>query len=155
MKSWSFNPLPLAFAAAVLCAPAVVVAQNTTAAIGGRVTSGDGKAVAGATVTVVHRESGSTNTLLTDAEGRYSARGPRVGGPYTVTAVKGSDKSVQDGIYLQLAESLSFDIGLGGQTLEAVVVTGSSSNANSRFSSASGGAGTSLSLPAVAVGRKR
>ncbi|MCF8205394.1 MAG: Oar protein, partial [Methylotenera sp.] len=54
------------------------------------------------------------------------------------------DKSVQDDIYLQLADSLSFDIRLGGQTLEAVVVTGSSSNPNNRFASASGGAGTNL-----------
>jgi len=128
--------------AIVAAAPAM--AQNTTAAIGGRVTSADGKPVAGATVTIVHRESGSSNTLVTDSEGRYSARGLRVGGPYSVTAVKGSDKSSQDDIYLQLADALTFDIRLGGQTLEAVVVTGNSSAANNRFASSSGGAGTSL-----------
>ncbi|MCF8207642.1 MAG: carboxypeptidase-like regulatory domain-containing protein, partial [Methylotenera sp.] len=97
-------PLSALCAAVAIVAAAPAMAQNTTAAIGGRVTSGDGKAVAGATVTILHRESGSTNTLVTDAEGRYSARGLRVGGPYTVTAVKGSDKSVQDDIYLQLAD---------------------------------------------------
>jgi hypothetical protein len=94
-------------------------------------------------VTIVHRESGSTNTLVTDGEGRYSARGLRVGGPYTVTAVKGLDRSAQDDIYLQLAESLNFDIRLGGNTLEAVVVSGSAA-ANNKFNSASMGAGTAL-----------
>ena len=137
-------PLSALCAAVAIVAAAPAMAQNTTAAIGGRVTSGDGKPVAGATVTIVHRESGSSNTLVTDAEGRYSARGLRVGGPYIVTAVKGSDKSVQDDIYLQLADSLNFDIRLGGQTLEAVVVTGSASNPNNRFASSSGGAGTNL-----------
>lgn len=137
-------PLSALCAAVAIVAAAPAMAQNTTAAIGGRVTSGDGKAVAGATVTILHRESGSTNTLVTDAEGRYSARGLRVGGPYTVTAVKGSDKSVQDDIYLQLAESLNFDIRLGSQTLEAVVVTGSSANANNKFNSSNAGAGTNL-----------
>ena len=136
-------PLSALCAAVAIVAAAPVMAQNTTAAIGGRVTSADGKPVAGATVTILHRESGSSNTLVTDAEGRYSARGLRVGGPYTVTVVKGSDRSAQDDIYLQLADALNFDVRLGGQTLEAVVVTGSAA-ANSKFASSSGGAGTSL-----------
>ncbi|MBI3349446.1 MAG: TonB-dependent receptor [Burkholderiales bacterium] len=137
-------PLSALCAAVAIVAAAPAMAQNTTAAIGGRVITADGKPVAGATVTVVHRESGSANTLVTDAEGRYSARGLRVGGPYSVTAVKGADKSSQDDIYLQLAESLNFDIRLGGQTLEAVVVTGSAASANSKFNSSNAGAGTNL-----------
>ena len=136
-------PLSALCAAVAIVAAAPAMAQNTTAAIGGRVTSADGKPVAGATVTILHRESGSANTLVTDGEGRYSARGLRVGGPYSVTAVKGSDKNSQDDIYLQLADALTFDIRLGGQTLEAVVVTGTSS-ANNKFASSSGGAGTNL-----------
>jgi hypothetical protein len=137
-------PLSALCAAVAIVAAAPVMAQNTTAAIGGRVTSADGKPISGATVTIVHRESGSSNTLVTDAEGRYSARGLRVGGPYTITAVKGADKNSQDDIYLQLAESLNFDIRLGSQTLEAVVVTGSAASANSKFNSSNAGAGTNL-----------
>jgi hypothetical protein len=136
-------PLSALCAAIAIVAAAPAMAQNTTAAIGGRVTTAAGAPVAGATVTIVHRESGSTNTFVTDAEGRYGVRGLRVGGPYTVTATKGSDRSSQDDIYLQLAESLNFDIRLGGQTLEAVVVTGSA-NANNKFAASSGGAGTNL-----------
>ncbi|MBV8034861.1 TonB-dependent receptor [Roseateles sp.] len=137
-------PLSALCAAVAIVAAAPAMAQNTTAAIGGRVATADGKPVAGATVTVLHRESGSANTLVTDSEGRYYVRGLRVGGPYSVTAVKGADKNAQDDIYLQLAESLNFDIRLGGQTLEAVVVTGSAA-ANSKFAASGGGAGTSLS----------
>ncbi|RYG01993.1 MAG: TonB-dependent receptor, partial [Caulobacteraceae bacterium] len=131
-------------AAVAMVAAAPAMAQNTTAALGGRVTTSDGQAISGATVTIVHRESGSSNTLVTDAEGRYSARGLRVGGPYTVTAVKGSERSSQDGIYLQLGESLNFDLSLGAQSLGAVVVTGSST-ANSKFTNTTMGAGTSIS----------
>jgi hypothetical protein len=137
-------PLSALCAAVAIVAAAPVMAQNTTSAIGGRVTTADGKPVAGATVTILHRESGSTNTLVTDAEGRYSARGLRVGGPYTVTTTKGTDRSSQDDIYLQLAESLNYDIRLGSQALATVVITGSAA-ANSKFAAASGGAGTSLS----------
>ena len=126
--------------AIVVAAPAF--AQNTTAAMGGRVTTADGKAVAGATVSIVHRESGSTNTLVTDAEGRYAARGLRAGGPYTITVLKGNDKDVRDEIYLQLAENQTVDLMIGGTTLNAVVVTGA---ANSKFNSGTMGSGTSIS----------
>ncbi|MCE4554889.1 TonB-dependent receptor [Roseateles cellulosilyticus] len=137
-------PLSALCAAVAIVAAAPAMAQNTTAAIGGRVTTPEGQPVAGATVTIVHRESGSTNTLLTDAEGRYSARGLRVGGPYTVTVTKGADRTSQDDIYLQLAESLNYDIRLGSQTLQAVVVTGTAASANNKFNSSNAGAGTSL-----------
>ncbi|RZL37767.1 MAG: TonB-dependent receptor [Rubrivivax sp.] len=135
-------PLSALCAAVAIVAAAPAMAQNTTAAIGGRVTTASGAPVAGATVTIVHRESGSSNTLVTDAEGRYTARGLRVGGPYTVTAVKGSDRNEQDGIYLQLAESLNFDLRLGSETLGAVVVTGAASN--SKFNSSTMGTGTNI-----------
>ncbi|MBU6195929.1 MAG: carboxypeptidase regulatory-like domain-containing protein, partial [Burkholderiales bacterium] len=72
----------IGLAIAAVVAPAI--AQNTTASVGGRVVGADGKPVAGATVTVLHVESRTASNLTTDADGRYSARGLRVGGPYTV-----------------------------------------------------------------------
>ncbi len=48
----------------------------------------DGQPVAGANVTITHIESGTVSTAITDANGRYSARGLRVGGPYTITIIK-------------------------------------------------------------------
>jgi hypothetical protein len=126
--------------AIVVAAPAL--AQNTTAALGGRVSAADGKAIAGATVTILHRESGSSSTQTTDADGRYAARGLRVGGPYTITVIKGNDKDVRDEVFLQLAETQAIDLTLGGTALNAVVVTAA---ANSKFGNTSMGAGTNIS----------
>ena len=96
MKTYgSLFPRSALAVAVALVAAAPALAQNTTAAIGGRVATPDGKPVAGATVVVLHRESGSVSTFTTDADGRYSGRGLRVGGPYRITVTK-------DGkIYLQ------------------------------------------------------
>lgn len=140
-----FSRSALAVAVAIVAA-APALAQNTTSAIGGRIVGADGKPVGGATVVIVHKESGSANTLTTDAEGRYNARGLRVGGPYTVTVSKGSDKEVRDDIYLALAETFSLDLRLGAanQQLDTVVTTGSSANVG-KFNLGAMGAGTNLS----------
>ena len=128
-----------AAAAIVLAAPAL--AQNTTAALAGRVTGSDGKPVAGATVSILHVESRSVSTATTDASGRYGARGLRVGGPYTVTISKGSATDKRDNVFLTLAESTNLDVQLG--TVTTVVVTGSA--ASDKFNSANMGAGTNIS----------
>lgn len=124
--------------AIVVAAPAL--AQNTTAAIGGQITGADGKPVSGAIVSIVHAESGSSNKLTTDADGRYTARGLRVGGPYTIVVTKGNDKSTRDDVFLQLAESLRLDMKVGGEALQQVVVTG----AANKFNSSTMGSGTSM-----------
>ena len=74
----------VALCVALALGTAPALAQTTTSAVAGRVTA-EGKAVAGATVTIRHVESGSVNTVATDADGRYQARGLRTGGPYTIT----------------------------------------------------------------------
>jgi hypothetical protein len=144
MKTFgSLFPRTALAVAVALVAAAPALAQNTTAAIGGRVTSPDGQPVAGATVVVLHRESGSVSTLTTDADGRYNARGLRAGGPYTVTVSKGAERSVNEEVYLLLAETTQVDLRLGtAQTLEQVVVTGSGSG--SKINAKSIGAGTQL-----------
>ncbi|MES2952031.1 MAG: TonB-dependent receptor [Pseudomonadota bacterium] len=140
MSFSSFSRTVLSAAVAIVVA-APALAQNTTAAIGGQITGADGKPVSGAAVSIVHAESGSANKLVTDAEGRYSARGLRVGGPYTIVVTKGSDKSSRDDVFLQLAETLSLDLKLGGPALDTVVVTGT---ANSKFNTGNMGAGTNI-----------
>ncbi len=144
-------PLSALCAAVAIVAAAPAMAQNTTAAIAGQVVGADGKPLGGATVTIVHRESGSTTSLTTDAEGRFSARGLRVGGPYTVTAVKGSDREVQNDIYLALAETQNLELRFrGGNVLETVVTTGSASGSN-KFDSSTMGAGTSIGKQELAA----
>ena len=141
-QRFRFSRLALCVALAV--GSASVYAQNTTAAVAGKITNPDGKAISGATVTVLHVDSGVQNTLATDADGRYILRGLRVGGPYTITITKDGVTEKREGVYLQLAETTAVDAKLGGaQKVETVVVTGSSL-ASDKFSNTAIGAGTSL-----------
>ncbi|MEO8103022.1 MAG: carboxypeptidase-like regulatory domain-containing protein, partial [Betaproteobacteria bacterium] len=112
----------------------------------GKITGADGKAVAGAQVTIIHTESGSINNATTDAEGRYSARGLRTGGPYTITISKGGLTEKRENVYLQLAEVASVDAKLGGatQAVETIVVTGQNVGSD-KFSNTAMGAGTGIS----------
>jgi Carboxypeptidase regulatory-like domain len=142
--SWlAFSRTAVAAAVAVVAATAAapVLAQNTTSAINGVVTGADGKPVAGATVTIVHTESGSTNTVTTDEAGRYSARGLRAGGPYTVTVRKGDLVDRREGLTLSLAEAFSYDAQLGAA---AQVVTVTGRGVSDKFNRSSMGAGTNL-----------
>ena len=126
--------------AIVVAAPAL--AQNTTSAIGGRVTGSDGKPIPGATVTIVHVESGSSTTATADGEGRYAARGLRVGGPYRVTARSGSFADTEENVFLPLAEMLALDIQLPRPA--TVIITGR--GGADRFNQATMGSGTRLVL---------
>jgi Carboxypeptidase regulatory-like domain len=147
-RDWmGFSRTAMAAAVAiVICAPAV--AQNTTASMGGRITGADDKPVAGATVTIKHIESGSTNTATTDAEGRYAARGLRAGGPYTITVNKGGATEKRDDVFLLLAETLALDLTLGGSS-QTIVVTGRG-NAD-KFNRSSMGAGTNIGSKELAA----
>lgn len=119
------SQLSLGLAIALAAAPAF--AQNTTAAVSGRITGADEQPVVGAQVTIVHTPSGTSSNATTGADGRYSARGLRVGGPYTITIMKDGEVEVREGVYLQLAETTAVDASLGEDlaTLAAVEVTGS------------------------------
>ena len=147
-RDWMvFSRTAIAVAVAVAAA-APALAQNTTAAVSGQVTGADGKPVAGATVVIVHVESGSTNTLTTDADGRYGARGLRAGGPYTVTVSKGGLVDKREDVFLKLAESTNLDALLGG-TAQTVVVTGRA--ASDKFNRSAMGAGTNISARDLAA----
>lgn len=132
--------------AIVVAAPAL--AQNTTAAVGGQVTGPDGKPLAGAAVNIRHIESGSVTNATTDAEGRYSARGLRVGGPYTITFSQGGRTERRDNVFLSLAETLALNMQLGAAG-STVLITGRA--VPSRLDSTAMGSGTSLSSRELAA----
>jgi outer membrane receptor for ferrienterochelin and colicin len=95
-------------------AAASAFAQSTSAGVGGMVTGADGQPVADAEVTITHVESGTVSRATTDANGRYNARGLRVGGPYTVTVSKaGVGSDVETNIYLALDATNAVDAQLG------------------------------------------
>ncbi len=107
--------LPLAIAALLASSP--VLAQDTSSAISGRVLDANGQPVAGATVQIVHEPSGTTKVTTTDADGRYSAQGLRVGGPFDVTVSKdGVTKVEQNNVYLQLAQETPVNLTMSGGT---------------------------------------
>lgn len=87
-------------------------AQVTTSAIKGQVTSSD-KPLAGATIVARHNPSGSEHGTTTNAEGHYTLRGLRVGGPYTITISYIGYKSVSyTNQELPLAATVTYDASL-------------------------------------------
>lgn len=104
--------------ACALATPAM--AQETTSAIEGQVTTEGGAPFAGAKVTVLHTPSGTTSSAVTDSKGSYSLRGLRVGGPYTVTVdAKGYAPQIIDGVQLSVGDTFGLPVELA--TREIVV----------------------------------
>jgi len=131
----------IALCVAIAVGSASVYAQNTTSALSGRVSATDGKFVAGAQVKIVHVESGSVTNATTDADGRYAARGLRVGGPYTVTITKDGVTEKRENVFLILAETATLDARLGAKTETIQVAASAISDV---FSKSSMGAGTNI-----------
>ena len=136
------SKLALGLAIALAAAPAF--AQSTSSAVGGQISDASGQPVGGAQVTILHTESGTVSNATSGADGRYVARGLRVGGPYTITFTKDGKTEKREGVYLQLAETGNVDATLGGSAvnLDAVVVVGSRASV---FNPNAMGAGTALS----------
>ncbi|MBR3451902.1 MAG: TonB-dependent receptor [Muribaculaceae bacterium] len=103
-----------------------VNAQVTTSALSGVVTDENQEAMIGATVTALHTPSGTQYNAVTNMDGRYSIKGMRPGGPYTVTVsyIGYQTRKVED-VTLQLAETydLNVDMSVDANTLGEVVVT--------------------------------
>ncbi|MDR3444735.1 MULTISPECIES: carboxypeptidase regulatory-like domain-containing protein [unclassified Dyella] len=123
--------LPVAIATLLATAP--VFAQDTSSSISGRIVDGSGQPVAGATVQIVHEPTGTTKTTTTDAAGRYTAQGLRVGGPFDVKVNKDGTQTEQDNVYLQLAQDTAVNLTMGvtAATANAQNLTGVTVSANS------------------------
>jgi hypothetical protein len=132
----------LALALSIALSAAPTFAQNTTSAIGGRISGPDGKPASGATVSIVHTESGSVSNVVTDSEGRYVARGLRTGGPYTIIITKNGVTEKREGVFTNLAETSAVDATLGAP-IQSVTVTGSAARSE-KFSRTTMGSGTSI-----------
>lgn len=136
----------LALGLVVALAAAPSFAQSTSAGVGGVVTDAGGQPVAGAEVTITHAESGTVSRAVTDASGRYNARGLRVGGPYTIIVVKsGAGTDTEDNIFLALNQVSTVNAVLSGDltTLETVTAVGFSGGSDV-FSATRMGAGTNI-----------
>ncbi|HJS34414.1 MAG TPA: carboxypeptidase regulatory-like domain-containing protein, partial [Pseudoxanthomonas sp.] len=139
------SKLSLGLVVALAAAPAF--AQSTSAGVGGLVTDNGGQPVVGAEVIITHVESGTVSRATTDASGRYSARGLRVGGPYEIVVTKaGAGTRTEDNVFLALNQVSTVNAALGGDsttTLASVAVVGT--RGLEVFTSDNKGVGTSVS----------
>jgi Carboxypeptidase regulatory-like domain len=119
------NMLFASVAAIAIVAPTAAYAQETTSSVRGSVTS-NGAPVVGATVTITHEPSGTSQTLTTSADGSFNANALRVGGPFTVTVTGGgvTNYKVTD-IYTVIGQPYALPIELGADSGDVIVVTAS------------------------------
>ncbi len=111
----------------------VSAAQVTTGSISGTVKQTNGEALVGATVTVVHKPSGSKYQTISNKGGTFSLPGLRSGGPYTLTIEFVGMKKVEiENITVILGDDYQANVNLEPQSssLTEVVITGSRSAAN-------------------------
>ena len=116
-----------------ISAIAPVEAQQTTAELKGVVFTVDGSAKAGASIEILHVNSGARWTTTTNEEGAYRVGGLRPGGPYTVT-LTGTDVREQD-VYLNISTPSYVYLAEGPGALEEITVTGTRTQAGLRMGS--------------------
>ncbi|NEU66248.1 TonB-dependent receptor [Spirosoma agri] len=119
------------------------LAQVTTAVINGQVNDDKGAPLPGATVVAIHEPSGSRYGTTTNASGRYTIPGVRVGGPFKITSTfVGFKDQVVDGVFTNLGTSsdVNFKMTDNSTQLSEIVVT---SNRNGIISSNRTGAAAS------------
>lgn len=121
----------------------IAKAQVTTSVISGQVTDDKGGLLPGATVVAIHEPSGSRYGTTTNASGRYTLPGVRVGGPFKITATYvGFKDQIVEGVFTNLgtAADVNFKMVDNSTALSEVVVTG---NRNDIISSNRTGAAAS------------
>lgn len=137
---------------ASLFAVSSVHAQNTSSSLSGRVVDVGGTPVAGATVEVVHVPSGTARTVVTDADGRYSVQGLRVGGPFEVKASgSGGAAADQPDVYLKLAEETTLNLTLVASATELSGITVTAAAPGAVFQADNKGISTNVSQAQLAV----
>ena len=143
----------VSLAAIALVSATAVHAQETTGAIRGRVTNEAGASVAGASVTLTHEPTGTSVTPIADANGFYTARGLRVGGPYTIAVSSGEGSAVAELGGIGVGDPANGDITIysnAATSVEDVVVTGQRfANDFGAGSASNYGADTIQSLPSI------
>jgi outer membrane receptor for ferrienterochelin and colicin len=121
------NRIALAVAVSVGLSTAAM-AQETSSALRGTVTTQTGEILSGATVTLIDTRTGVARTLETTANGTFNARGLSIGGPYTLIVAESEGSRTIEDIYLNLGESSDVTISLvPASDVERIVVTGSAS----------------------------
>ncbi|MDO6477091.1 TonB-dependent receptor [Alteromonas sp. 1_MG-2023] len=121
-----FNRIAMAVALSVGVASAAVAAEGQSSAMRGVISGPQGNPAAGSVITILHQPSGTVKEVTVNADGQFSARGLRVGGPYTI--IIESDKfqsAVIEDVYLDINDAFVLDQALEAQgDVERITVTG-------------------------------
>ncbi|MCJ7526181.1 MAG: TonB-dependent receptor [Candidatus Aminicenantes bacterium] len=109
--------------AVLLCClilPGLIMAQGmTTSAFNGLITDSDGNPIVGATVTALHRPTGTVYTAVSRQDGLFNIPAVKVGGPYTVTVTMEPFKTQEtSGLTLKLGEDRSLNFSLSLESIE-------------------------------------
>ncbi|NNJ73056.1 MAG: TonB-dependent receptor [Enterobacterales bacterium] len=125
-----------------------VMANTTTSSIRGNVATESGTILSDATVTITHTPSGTVSTTTTNANGVFSARSLRVGGPYSIKISGSGFQDVQvDGVYLSLDQTFSLPVTVEDQSSDEVITVIGSRQQLAGFTNE--GLSTSLGLQAL------
>lgn len=98
-------------------------AQDTTSAIRGLVIGADGKPAASTMVKITHVPTGTSVTVVSGPDGYYSARGLRVGGPYTVSATSGGQTETSRLQSVGVGAPAEVDVTFASNQVEELVIT--------------------------------
>ncbi|MAK61466.1 MAG: cell envelope biogenesis protein OmpA [Ponticaulis sp.] len=133
MSHWNIFKGGVALSAlAVSFATPVAVAQVTSGAVGGIVTSAEGAPVFGATVTATDTTTGLTRSATTGADGTFNIRSLNVSGLYTVSVDAPDYQSAAiEGVGLTLGDTTALNFALNSdaaRTLDRIVVSASAAN---------------------------
>ncbi|MAF76247.1 MAG: hypothetical protein CMF17_10430 [Idiomarinaceae bacterium] len=121
-----FSRVAMAVALSVGVATTAVANTGQSSAMRGMIVGPQGNPAAGSTITILHQPSGTVKEAEVNAEGAFSARGLRVGGPYTI--IVESDKfqsQVIEDVYLDLNDTFQLNTQLQSMSdVERITVTG-------------------------------
>ena len=141
---WSRSVCAIGVLLALVGSTRASAAQGvTTAAITGVVKDAQSAVIPGVTIVAVHVPSGTTYEAVTQADGRFTIPGMRVGGPYKITAaLAGFTSEEKGGLTLQLGVSQDLEFILKvANVAETITVVGQSDPV---FSSTRTGAATAV-----------
>ncbi|WP_076539270.1 TonB-dependent receptor [Shewanella sp. UCD-KL21] len=127
------------------------MAADTASDIRGQITGPAGNGVKDATITIIHEPTGTVTEVPVTAEGQFTARGLRVGGPYIIKI--DSDEFadlVEDDVYLLLGETFRFNRSLKtAEEMERIGVVGAATYFRTAGANSDFGAKEIASAPGV------
>lgn len=123
----------------------VTIKAQTTATIVGFVKDAANKGMVGATIEAVHEPSGTRYKTQSQADGRYTLQGLRIGGPYTVkSSYVGFGTQAQGDITLSLGDPTRFDFALAEANNQMQEITVTGTRARNLISKERKGTGTNI-----------